>query len=235
LPSLPEPAAQVLAGRVLVDGSVVTNPRSLVAVDASIRVLADRELRGEAKLRAGLEALSVPVAGRVALDVGAAAGGFTAALLAAGARRVYAVDAGSGQLAGRLRQDPRVVDLEGTNLGALDRTVVPDAVALVTLDLSYLSLARAVPQLEALDLADDAHLLALVKPQFELGLARAPRDGATLDRALVAAATAIGAGPWLVLGTARSPVRGAGGAIESFVHARRDPAPRSLAADPPLR
>ena len=213
----------MLAGRVLVDGSVVTNPRALVAVDASIRVRPDRELRGQAKLRRALQALPVPVAGRVALDVGAAAGGFTAALLAAGARRVYAVDAGHGQLAGRLRQDPRVVDLEGTNLAALDRTLVPEAVQLVTLDLSYLSLARAVPQLEALAVADDAHLLGLVKPQFELGLARAPRDVATLDRALAVAAAAIGGGPWQVLGLLRSPVPGAGGAVEGFVHARRRP------------
>jgi len=218
----------VLAGRVLVDGSVVTNPRSLVAVDASIRVRPARELRGEAKLRHAIETLPVPVAGRVGLDVGAAAGGFTTALLAAGARRVYAVDAGHGQLVGRLRQDPRVVDLEGTNLAALDPALVPDTVQVVTLDLSYLSLARAVPQLEAVALADDADLLGLVKPQFELGRSQAPRDAASLDEALAAAAAAVGAGPWRVLGLLRSPVRGAGGAVEGFLHARRRLAPRDL-------
>jgi 23S rRNA (cytidine1920-2'-O)/16S rRNA (cytidine1409-2'-O)-methyltransferase len=220
LPSLEEPAATVAAGRVLVDGSVVTNPRSLVAVDAAIRVRASRGLRGEAKLRAALALFPVPVAGRVALDAGAAAGGFTAALLAAGARRVYAVDAGHGQLGGWLRQDRRVVDLEGTNLGALDRVLVPDVVQLVTLDLSYLSVARAVPQLQPVALAGDAHLVGLVKPQFELGLAEAPRDPAVLDEAL-AAASAIGAGGWQLLGAAHSPVRGAGGAVEGFIHARR--------------
>src|SRR5262245_23079822 len=103
-------------------------------------------LRGEAKLRHGLRAMAVPVEGRVALDVGAAAGGFTRVLLEAGAVRVYAVDAGHGQLLGSLRQDPRVVALERTNLGALTLELVPDVVEVVTMDLSYLPVARAAPQ-----------------------------------------------------------------------------------------
>src|SRR5207248_8695281 len=114
--------------------------------DAAVLVSGPPLLRGETKLRAALAAFDVSVAGRVALDVGAAAGGFTRALLAAGARRVYAVDAGYGQLLGSLRQDPRVVNLEATNLGELSVDLIPDQVELVTLDLSYLALAAAVPQ-----------------------------------------------------------------------------------------
>src|SRR3712207_2459095 len=104
-------------GRVLVDGFPVRNPRSLVNARARVELVARERLRGEVKLGRALALLHVDVRGRVALDVGAAAGGFTKALLAAGARRVYAVDTGHGQLLGSLRQDPRVVNLERTNLG----------------------------------------------------------------------------------------------------------------------
>ena len=137
-------------GLVLVDGGVATNPASLVRGDAAITLRAEaaEPLRGEAKLSGALEAFAVPVAGRVALDLGAAAGGFTRVLLRAGAARVYAVDAGHGQLLGSLRQHPAVVNLERTNLGELSSALVPDPIELVTADLSYISLARVVPQLE---------------------------------------------------------------------------------------
>jgi 23S rRNA (cytidine1920-2'-O)/16S rRNA (cytidine1409-2'-O)-methyltransferase len=139
-PELPKARERILAGDVRVDGVVRTNPASLVRVGASIVVGARDVLRGEAKLQAALSAFAVPVSGRVALDVGAAAGGFTRVLLAAGARSVYALDTGHGQLLGSLRADPRVVNLESTNLGVVNRTLVPDVVEIVTLDLSYLSL-----------------------------------------------------------------------------------------------
>jgi 23S rRNA (cytidine1920-2'-O)/16S rRNA (cytidine1409-2'-O)-methyltransferase len=105
------------------------------------------------------------------VDVGAAAGGFTRVLLRAGSTRVYAVDAGHGQLVGSLRADARVVNLEGVNLGEL---AVDEQVDFVTLDLSYLALADAIPQLERLRFADDARLVALVKPMFELHAASPP-------------------------------------------------------------
>jgi 23S rRNA (cytidine1920-2'-O)/16S rRNA (cytidine1409-2'-O)-methyltransferase len=163
---------------------------------------------------------AVDVHGRIALDVGAAAGGFTRALLAAGAARVYAVDAGSGQLLGSLRQDPRVVNLERTNLGELERGLVLERVDVVTIDVSYLSLADAVPQLDAVELAAAADLVALVKPQFELGLAEPPRPE-QLPLALAHALAGIETAGWRVLADCESPVRGARGAVEFFVHARR--------------
>lgn len=163
----------------------------------------------------------MPAADRVALDVGAAAGGFTRALLDAGARRVYAVDAGYGQLLGSLRQDNRVVNLERTNLGDLDRGLVPEPVEVITVDLSYLALARAVPQLEPVEIAPAADLVALVKPMFELGLARPPADEARLREALRRAAAGIEAAGWAVRASIESPVRGGKGAVEFFVHARK--------------
>src|SRR4051794_36798369 len=148
-----------------------------------------------------------------------AAGGSPHVLLDAGARRVYAVDAGHGQLAGRLRQDPRVVNLEATNLGSLSCQLVPDPVDVVTLDLSYLSLADAVPQLAALDLAAGVDLIALVKPMFELHLDHAPTDPDSLAAAVTAARAGVTAAGWTVAATMESPVRGARGAVEALLHA----------------
>jgi 23S rRNA (cytidine1920-2'-O)/16S rRNA (cytidine1409-2'-O)-methyltransferase len=220
-PELHDPAGAVAAGRVRVDGRPALNPRGRVAASAAITVDPVPTLRGSAKLEAALDAFAVTVTERVALDAGAAAGGFTTVLLDRGATRVYAVDAGFGQLRGSLRQDPRVVNLERTNLGALTRSLVPDAVELVTLDLSYLSLADAVPELDRVQLAREADLVALVKPMFELGLDRPPSSPAQLHHAVDAAAVGIGAAGWRLLGTTESPVRGARGAVEFFVHARR--------------
>lgn len=220
-PDLDEPQAAIVSGWVLVDGSVVTNPASMVRAGASIRVRGPQALRGTRKLTEALRRLDVPVAGKVAVDVGAAAGGFTRALLDAGARTVYAVDAGHGQLLASLRQDARVVDLEATNLADLTADLVPEPVELVALDLSYLSLARAVTQLEGLAFAPGADLIGLVKPMFELRLASAPTDLPSLDAATARAVRGIEDGGWRVVGTAPSDVGGARGAIEGFVHARR--------------
>ena len=220
-PDLTNPASVVASGDVLVNGRVVRNPASLVPVGASIVIRTEKPFRGEAKLRAALAAFDVRPAGRTALDIGAAAGGFTRVLLEAGAARVYAVDAGFGQLSGTLRADRRVVTLEATNIGDLDRTRVPDVVELFTLDLSYLSVAAAVPQLESLRIAGDADLVALVKPMFELHLGSPPDDVASLRRAVVAARAGIECSNWLVAGELRSPVLGARGAVEFLLHARR--------------
>lgn len=178
----------------------------------------ERPLRGETKLEAALAAFRVDVHGCAALDAGASTGGFTRTLLRHGARRVYAVDAGHGQLLGSLRQDPRVVNLEATNLGALTRERVPETIEFVTLDLSYLPLAEAVPQLDLIDVRGD--LIALVKPQFELRLAAPPADPRP---ALDAAVAGIERAGWRVRGTIESPVRGAHGAVEYFVLATRPP------------
>ncbi len=218
-PELHDPAGVIEGGAVRVDGSVVTNPASLVYPSASIVVSEDAPLRGEAKLAAALSAFAVAVEGKVALDAGAAAGGFTRTLLGAGARRVYAVDAGHGQLLGSLQQDPRVVNLEDTNIGVLDHELVPDVVDVVTLDLSYLSLARAVPELTRVRLAPDATLVALVKPMFELGLGRAPADRDSLEDARAAATAGVAAAGWTVVATIDSPVTGARGAPELLLHA----------------
>ncbi|MEX2255942.1 MAG: SAM-dependent methyltransferase [Acidimicrobiia bacterium] len=177
-----------------------------------------QELHGVEKLTFALDRFGVDVGGRVAFDCGASTGGFTRALLDAGASRVYAVDAGFGQLLGSLRQDERVVNMERTNIADAR---VEEPVDVVTLDLSYLSLAEALPQL-ALDLAPGADLLALVKPMFELHLGSLPDDQAagleeSIDLVRVAATHA----GWTAVEGCRSPVLGHSGAVEGFLHAKR--------------
>lgn len=182
------------------------------------RDVAVNELHGREKLAFALDRFDVDAGGRVAFDCGASTGGFTQALLDAGAARVYAVDAGFGQLLGSLRQDTRVVCMERTNLADAR---VPESIELVTLDLSYLALADALPQLRV-ELAPAADLVALVKPMFELHLGALPDDQeAALGDALVLAARAAAASGWTVIDTCESPVRGRNGALEGWLHARR--------------
>jgi 23S rRNA (cytidine1920-2'-O)/16S rRNA (cytidine1409-2'-O)-methyltransferase len=221
-PEMDDPTAAILGGRIVVEGRVVQNPDSLVRLDASIVIDVPRPLRGEAKLRAALEAFDLEVSDRVALDVGAAAGGFTRVLLEAGLRRVYAVDVGFGQLLGSLRQDPRVVTLERTNIADLTTELVPESVDVVTLDLSYLALGSAVAQLNGrIAIAPDADLVGLVKPQFELGAATVPVASADLREARETAVGQIEGAGWSVVGTITSPVRGTRGSTEFLVYARR--------------
>jgi 23S rRNA (cytidine1920-2'-O)/16S rRNA (cytidine1409-2'-O)-methyltransferase len=220
-PEASGPESLIRSGQVLVDGRIVTNPASLVRLGASIVVVMPRVLRGETKLQAALDNFQVSVVGRVALDVGASAGGFTRVLLRPGATRCYAVDVGHGQLLGSLRCDSRVVNLESTNLGDLNRRLVPEVIDVITMDLSYLSLASAVPQLDRIAIAGDAELIVLVKPMFELRLPALPEEGVLLKRTVVQAIQGIELGRWKVFAQMESPMRGAGGTIEFFLRARR--------------
>jgi 23S rRNA (cytidine1920-2'-O)/16S rRNA (cytidine1409-2'-O)-methyltransferase len=179
-----------------------------------------RELRGSVKLRAALDAFGVAVDDRIALDVGAATGGFTTVLLERGASVVYALDAGHGQLLGSLRQDPRVVNLEATNIAELTDELVPDPIDVVTVDVSYLSLRHAVTQLHRIAFGDGTDLVGLVKPMFELRLDTAPSDPGVLRQALAKAVDGVTAAGWTVVDTMDSPVTGAKGAREMFLRAR---------------
>jgi 23S rRNA (cytidine1920-2'-O)/16S rRNA (cytidine1409-2'-O)-methyltransferase len=221
-PHLGDPARAISDRLVRVDGVVVTNPRSRISRAAAVTITPPpAPPRGARKLAAALDAFAVPVAGRVALDVGAAAGGFTHALLGAGARRVYAVDAGYGQLLGSLRLDDRVVNLERTNLGVLSAALVPDVIEIVTIDLSYLSLARAAPQLKAVALAVSAELVALVKPMYELRLAHPPGEPGLQAKAVELAAAAFEEAGWHAPRSIRSPLTGRRGAVEYLLHLHR--------------
>jgi len=143
--------------------------------------------RGGEKLQAAFEAFSIDVTGRVCIDVGASTGGFTDCLLQHGAARVYAVDVGYGQLAWKLRQDPRVVVMERTNIRHLTPDQLPERPAFFTVDCSFISLELVLPPVAAL-VADDAEGVVLIKPQFEAGREQVGRGGVVRDETVRARA-----------------------------------------------
>jgi 23S rRNA (cytidine1920-2'-O)/16S rRNA (cytidine1409-2'-O)-methyltransferase len=220
-PELDEPEEAVRDGAVLVDGVVASNIRSRVRRDAVIQIDRPKTLRGARKLTAALDAFAVPVTDRVALDLGASSGGFTSVLVERGAAAVFAVDVGYGQLLGSLRQNPRVRSLERTNLADLTADMLESVVDVVTMDLSYLSIAEAISQVERVEFAADADLIALVKPMFELGLGVLPTEEADFQRAVDLAVAGVERQPWMVRGVIRSPASGSRGAVEYLLHARR--------------
>ncbi|HET8618627.1 MAG TPA: SAM-dependent methyltransferase [Acidimicrobiales bacterium] len=221
-PEVTDPEAMLAAQRVRVDGSIVTNPRARIRSDAGITIRPEDVPRGRDKLGGALRLLGVDVHDRVCLDVGASTGGFTLALLEGGAGRVYAVDVGHGQLLGRLRADPRVVNLERTNVADLTPALVPEPVSTMVVDVSRLSLGEAVRQAtERVPLDPEAVLVGLVKPMFELRRGDLPSEPEDLADACDRAATAVDAAGWTVLDVVDSPLRGARGAVEYFLHARR--------------
>lgn len=181
--SRPRAAALVLAGKVRVQGRKALKAGQRVAPDASVEVLDTDDTyvsRGGLKLAGALEAFSLQVAGLVAMDVGASTGGFTDCLLRHGVERVYAVDVGYGQLAWRLRQDSRVVVLERCNIRYLTREKVPELVDLAVIDTSFISLKKVIPKVLEF-LKSHGQLLALIKPQFEVGRGLVGKGGVVRD------------------------------------------------------
>jgi 23S rRNA (cytidine1920-2'-O)/16S rRNA (cytidine1409-2'-O)-methyltransferase len=177
-------ARTVLAGGVLVNGVVIDKPAKLIPTGARIEIekSAPYVSRSGEKLAAALDAFQINPQGKVALDVGCSTGGFTDCLLQRGACRVYAVDVGYGQFDWRLRQDPRVLLFERTNIRYLDRTLVPEPIDLAVIDVSFISLTLVLPRVVSF-LNNIAALVALVKPQFEVGKGQVGRGGIVRDDA----------------------------------------------------
>jgi 23S rRNA (cytidine1920-2'-O)/16S rRNA (cytidine1409-2'-O)-methyltransferase len=173
------------SGRVLVEGQPVTKPGKLYETDLRIRVRDKPRYvsRGGYKLKGALDYLKLKVKGKVALDVGSSTGGFTDCLLQEGVRRVYSLDVGKGQLAWKLRQDPRVVVREKFNVRYLTPADLPEKVDLITVDVSFISLTKVLPALGPV-LKKGGLVLALIKPQFEAGRSEIRRGGVVRDPAV---------------------------------------------------
>ena len=219
--------ALVLARRVTVKGIASPKPGTPVRVDVEIAV-SDPEhpwvSRGGVKLAAALDHFGIDPTGRICLDVGASTGGFTDVLLSRGAKRVYAVDVGYGQLHAKLRSDPRVVLREKVNARHLSHAEVPEPVELFVADVSFISLTLILPAVVRL-LAPSAEVVLLVKPQFESARGEVGRGGIVRDEAVRARAVArvVAAAEKLglrALGTMASPIAGADG-NEEFLAAFR--------------
>ncbi len=217
-PSREKARRLILAGQVFVDGQRVDKAGAQVdeSADVEVRQGLPYVSRGGVKLEHALRAFAIDPSGLVTADVGASTGGFTDCLLQRGAARVYAIDVGYGQLDWGLRQDPRVVVMERTNARHLE--ALPEPVSLVTIDVSFISLALILPQVRRW-LAPDGQVVALIKPQFEAGPERVGKGGVVRDPdvhrdVLHATLSWARENDWRILGLTRSPITGPKGNVE---------------------
>ncbi|MCI8803236.1 MAG: TlyA family RNA methyltransferase [Oscillibacter sp.] len=222
--------AVIMSGQVFVEGRRADKPGQSVAADASVEVRGGLAYvsRGGLKLEKAMKAFPITLEGAACGDIGASTGGFTDCMLQNGARKVYAVDVGYGQLAWKLRSDPRVVCLERTNARYLSREQVPEALDFASVDVSFISLRLILPPLAAL-LREGGQIVSLVKPQFEAGREKVGKKGVVrdpavhlevleryLDHAREAGLT--------VRGLTWSPIRGPEGNIEYLGFLEKGPA-----------
>lgn len=219
--------ALILAGAVSVAGRVASQASQTIPSEVPIEVAGPEHPyvgRGGLKLQAALDVFGIDPAGMVVLDVGASTGGFTDCLLQRGAARVYAVDVGYGQLAWRLRQDPRVVVIERCNARYLDRSHVPEPVELAVIDVSFISMTMILPAVRAC-LTPGGQVVALLKPQFEVGKGKVGRGGIVRDEGLRRETVekvrgAVEVQRWEWCGVIQSPIAGQKGNVEYLIKLR---------------
>jgi len=228
VPSRERARALILAGKVVVDDHRIDKAGIQVDIDASIRLKGEDIAyvsRGGLKLEKALAQFTVSVNGRVAVDVGASTGGFTDCLLQAGASLVYAVDVGYGQLAWKLREDQRVVNLERCNIRHLQVETLDPQPSLAVIDASFISLVKVLPNTLSL-LTENAEIIALIKPQFEVGRGLVGKGGVVRDQELHGkvvedireAAVELGC---QVCGVVESPILGPKGNREFLIHLQK--------------
>ena len=226
--SVEKARAMIMAGSVSIDARMVDKPGHNVPMDAEVSVTTEDHpfvSRGGVKLRGALEHFVLDVRGMAVLDVGASTGGFTDCLLQAGAGKVFAVDVGYGQLAWKLREDPRVVVIERTNIRYYDGKHLDEKPALAVIDVSFISLKTVIPAVLGL-VRDDAWVLALIKPQFEarreeVGKNGVVTDAAVHDRVVEEIRLFCLSQNMEVTGTCLSPLVGPAGNREYFILARK--------------
>ncbi|MDR1571861.1 MAG: TlyA family RNA methyltransferase [Clostridiales Family XIII bacterium] len=229
-PSREKAKAAVMAGVVSVGGVRALKAGTPTAMDAEISVSAPAcpyVGRGGLKLEAALDGFSLSVEGLVAIDIGASTGGFTDCLLKRGARRVYAIDVGYGQLDWKLRNDPRVVNIERTNIRLLEPSSIPEKAGLVTIDVSFISLRLVLPVAERL-MDAGGRMVCLVKPQFEAGRGQVGKGGVVRDpdvhrEALRMARLYADENGLSPAGAMPSPIKGAKGNTEFLLLLERPP------------
>lgn len=229
-PTRQKAQALIMAGQVLVDGQPVTKPGWSVPPIAEIKAKSAPHpfaSRGGVKLAGALEHYQIDVRAKICLDVGASTGGFTDCLLQNGAQRVYAVDVGYGQLAWRLRQDPRVHVIERMNIRHMPSEAMKEPAAVATIDVSFISLKLVVPAILKF-LLPGADILALIKPQFEVGKDQVGKGGVVRDPSLHRQVIETLSGYFTELelhceAPVPSPIRGPKGNIEYFMLLKLSP------------
>lgn len=219
--------ASIKAGKVLVDGEVVTKASTKVQSETEISAekLHPYVSRGGMKLEHALKTFKINVEGKVALDIGASTGGFTDVLLRAGAAKVYAVDVGRDQLHESLRKDKRIVSYEGTDARKLDRSLIDTAPDIIVCDASFISLSKLLRS--SMKLASfKADMVLLFKPQFEVGKENIGKGGIVSDQSAIAKARKqfdlwLESEEWQIEKSCTSPIKGGDGNREYLIHARR--------------
>jgi 23S rRNA (cytidine1920-2'-O)/16S rRNA (cytidine1409-2'-O)-methyltransferase len=220
--------AMIFAGQVLVNGQKVDKAGALVPDNSDIRILGKRLQfvgRGGVKLDHALREFHIAVEDKTALDIGASTGGFTDCLLQHGCKKVYAVDVGYGQLAWKLRQDPRVVVIERTNIREMAASLLPEKVDMAVMDVSFISLEKVIPSLLKF-LMPASDLVALIKPQFEVGKEKVGKGGIVRDEAARTAVVerikkCVQDLGFEVKGVIPSPILGQDGNAEFLLYCRR--------------
>ncbi len=228
--SLEKAQALILSGVVLVDDRPEDKAGTLISATSEVRIRGEVNpyvSRGGLKLRGALDFLNISVTGLTALDIGASTGGFTDCLLQAGAAKVYAIDVGYGLLAWKLREDPRVVTIERTNIRHYDGAGITDGIDLVVFDASFISLKLIIPPVLRL-IKEGALLIALIKPQFEVergevGNRGVVRDPALHQRILTEMEAFCRSCGLAVLGSCESPLTGPAGNREFFIFLKKLP------------
>ena len=217
--------AMIMAGKILVNGQKIDKAGTLIPVDAEIRILGEEMpfvSRGGLKLQKALDVFKIILSGKIAADVGASTGGFTDCMLQHGAKKVYAIDVGYGQLAWKLRSNVQVVNMERTNIRNVTRKDFLDELEFISIDVAFISLEKVLPVVYDL-LVDSGEVVALIKPQFEAGREYVGKKGVVKDKKVHAAviekvlnfAAGLGFG---IGGINFSPVKGPEGNIEYLAH-----------------
>lgn len=228
-PSRERARAAIMAGQVYVGGVRADKAGEKVSPDAAMTIKGDKlpyVSRGGLKLAKALDVFRISCAGKVAMDVGASTGGFTDCLLQNGAAKVYAVDVGYGQLAWSLRNDPRVVNMERTNIRYVTPQQIPEPLDLITVDVAFISLALVFPPAANL-LKAGGEMVALIKPQFEAGREKVGKKGVVRDPAVhreVIERVITQAPAWRLFAVALtySPIKGPEGNIEYLLYLKKE-------------
>jgi len=218
--------ALIMEGKVCVNGIPVSKAGALINADAKIELKGEDipyVSRGGLKLEAAIKNFNISLQNKIAMDVGSSTGGFADCMLQNGIKKIYCIDVGYGQLAWKLRQDPRIVLIERTNIRYLEREKIPDSIDIATIDVSFISLNKVVPKVLEF-LREDGEIIALIKPQFEVGRGEVDKGGIVRDEAKRLKAVedmkkdfeTIGL---KVIGTMQSPISGQKGNVEYFIYA----------------
>ena len=237
-PSREKAKAMIMAGEVFVDGNREDKAGTMVKTDAAIEVKGKKlkyVSRGGLKLEKAVNEFRIDLSGAVCMDVGSSTGGFTDCMLQNGAAKVYAVDVGTNQLAWELRNDPRVVSMEKTNIRYVTPGDIGEAVDFVSIDVAFISLTKVLEPVKAI-MKEGAEMVCLIKPQFEAGREKVGKKGVVRDasvhlevvESILAYASGLG---FTLLNLEFSPIRGPEGNIEYLLYLKKGPSDKAAVID----